>query len=135
MICFCYLCKKIWFSLQLWSIMTSFLYSLGSKIAIFRGFTNFFRTARFITNCKKKFLLLIESPIIFHQKLQKTKWVWCWEQNLGKIMPNVMKRNWLDQLGFFSFFFSSLNESTCQTRKNVFYFTLKALFVLEKIKF
>ena len=27
-----------------------------------------------------------------------------------------------------------LNESTCQTRKNVFYFTSKALFVLEKIK-
>ena len=31
--------------------------------------------------------------------------------------------------------FLSLNECTCQTRKNVFYFTLKALFVLEKIRF
>ena len=31
--------------------------------------------------------------------------------------------------------FLSLNESTFQTRKNVFYFTSKALFVLEKIKF
>ena len=31
--------------------------------------------------------------------------------------------------------FSSLNESPCQTRKNVFYFTSKALFGLEKIKF
>ena len=31
--------------------------------------------------------------------------------------------------------FLSLNESTCQTRKNVFYFTLKALFVLKKINF
>ena len=31
--------------------------------------------------------------------------------------------------------FLSLNESTCQTRKSVFYFTSKALFVLEKIKF
>ena len=31
--------------------------------------------------------------------------------------------------------FSSLNGNTCQTWKNVFYFTLKALFVLEKIKF
>ena len=31
--------------------------------------------------------------------------------------------------------FSSLNESTCQTRKNVFYFISKILFVLEKIKF
>ena len=31
--------------------------------------------------------------------------------------------------------FLSLNESTCRTRTNVFYFTSKALFVLEKIKF
>ena len=31
--------------------------------------------------------------------------------------------------------FVSLNESTCKTRKNVFYFTSKALFVLHIIKF
>ena len=31
--------------------------------------------------------------------------------------------------------FLSLNKSTCQCRKNVFYFTSKALFVLKKIKF
>ena len=31
--------------------------------------------------------------------------------------------------------FLKLNESTFQTRKNIFYFTSKALFVLEKIKF
>ena len=31
--------------------------------------------------------------------------------------------------------FLSLNESTCQTKKNTFYFTSKALFVLKKIKF
>ena len=31
--------------------------------------------------------------------------------------------------------FLSLKESTCQSRKNVFNFTSKALFVLEKIKF
>ena len=30
--------------------------------------------------------------------------------------------------------FISLNGSTCQTKKNAFYFTSKALFVLEKIK-
>ena len=30
--------------------------------------------------------------------------------------------------------FLSLKESTCKTRKNVFYFTSKALFVLETIK-
>ena len=35
----------------------------------------------------------------------------------------------------FASLFLSLNESTCQTRKNVFYFTSKALFVLKKIKF
>ena len=34
----------------------------------------------------------------------------------------------------FASFFLNLNESTCQTGKNVFYFTSKALFVLEKIK-
>ena len=31
--------------------------------------------------------------------------------------------------------FLCLKESTCETRKNLFYFTLKALFVLEIIKF
>ena len=31
--------------------------------------------------------------------------------------------------------FLSLNESTCQSRKNAFYLTSKTLFVLEKIKF
>ena len=31
--------------------------------------------------------------------------------------------------------FLHLNESTCQNEKNVFYFTSKALFVLEKMKF
>ena len=36
---------------------------------------------------------------------------------------------------FLLVYFLSLNESTCQTKKNVFYFTSKALFVLKKIKF
>ena len=31
--------------------------------------------------------------------------------------------------------FLSLKESTCETRKSVFYFILKAFFVVEKIKF
>ena len=35
----------------------------------------------------------------------------------------------------FACLFLSLNESICQTRKNTFYFTWKALFVLKKIKF
>ena len=36
---------------------------------------------------------------------------------------------------FFLVCFVILKESTCETRKNVFYFTSKALFVLEMIKF
>ena len=36
---------------------------------------------------------------------------------------------------FLLVYFLSLNKSTYLTRKNVFYFTSKALFVLEKIKF
>ena len=35
----------------------------------------------------------------------------------------------------FASLFLSLNESTCQMKKNVFYFTSKPLFVFEKIKF
>ena len=31
--------------------------------------------------------------------------------------------------------FICLKEHTCETRKNVFYFTLEALFILEIIKF
>ena len=32
-------------------------------------------------------------------------------------------------------YFLNLHESNCQTRENVFYFTSKTLFVLEKTKF
>ena len=35
----------------------------------------------------------------------------------------------------FASLFFSVKEGTCETRKKVFYFTSKALFVLEKIKF
>ena len=35
----------------------------------------------------------------------------------------------------FASLFLGLNESTCQMKKNVFYFTSKPLFVLQKIKF
>ena len=34
----------------------------------------------------------------------------------------------------FASLFLTLTESTCETGENVFYFTSKALFVLEKIK-
>ena len=36
---------------------------------------------------------------------------------------------------FMLVYFLNLNESPCQTRKNAFYFTSKALFILKKIKF
>ena len=35
---------------------------------------------------------------------------------------------------FLLFYFLSLKKRACETRKNVFYFNSKALFVLEKIK-
>ena len=35
----------------------------------------------------------------------------------------------------FASLFLGLNERTCQIKKNVFYFTSKPLFLLEKIKF
>ena len=35
----------------------------------------------------------------------------------------------------FASLFLGLNKSTCQMKKNVFYFASKPLFVLEKIKF
>ena len=48
------------------------------------------------------------------------------QQNLGlKVMSTT----------FLLVCFLSLNESTCQTKKNAFYFTSEALFILEKIKF
>ena len=36
---------------------------------------------------------------------------------------------------FLLVYFLSLKESTCETRKNGFYFTSKALFVCDKMKF
>ena len=65
-------------------------------------------------------------------------------QNTRFFKRNVFLRKWalkntktlkIVSATFLLVRFLSLNESTCQTRKNVFYFTLKGLFVLEKIKF
>ena len=50
-----------------------------------------------------------------------------------------VEREQLDIKGCVHYIFASLflglNESTCQMKKNVFYFTSKPLFILEKIKF
>ena len=68
-------------------------------------------------------------------------------------MPDMFKNNGLKKYGSYPnhylkapglkvvsaslllVYFLNLNESTCQTKENVFYFTSKALFVPGKIKF
>ena len=70
---------------------------------------------------QKKFIFLHYS--LRQTKYHKINWIW----RLGMI--------WLFKVVSTTFLlvcFLSLNESTCQTRKNAFYFTSKALFVLEK---
>ena len=65
----------------------------------------------------------------------------CWSLFLVKLhafgCATLLKRNsnTFVSTTFLLVCFLSLNKSTCQTRKNVICFTLKALFVLEKIKF
>ena len=55
----------------------------------------------------------------------------------NKILLSLEKN--MDFLGsvrdIFASLFLSLKDSTCGTKENVFYFTSKALFLLEKIKF
>ena len=52
-----------------------------------------------------------------------------------------LAKKWIEKVltGCVRYIFDSLfvcvKESTCETRKNVFYFTSKALFILEIIKF
>ena len=73
-----------------------------------------------------------------------TKIFWCRgiETKLAELMAPlliVFLLPWIDlkvvSATFRLVYFLSQNESTCQTRKNVFYFASKALLVLEKIKF
>ena len=49
----------------------------------------------------------------------------------------MISLSWLkvESTTFSLVWFLSLTESTCETRKNIFYCTSKALFVFEKIKF
>ena len=50
-------------------------------------------------------------------------------------IDNPTKATFKGCVGYiFASLFLDLNESTCQTRENVFYFTSKVLFVLDKIK-
>ena len=57
-----------------------------------------------------------------------TKVFTIWLRELQKPILKVVSAT------FLLVYFSCLNEGTCEIRKNVFYFFLKALFVSEKIK-
>ena len=107
--------------------------------------------------CKLSFSFSKFSWLQNNWLLHKLEWSWsntfiaiCICKELSSILENVItqpiKWNRLRILWLVKSFkgcvhyicavcFLSLNESTCQTRKNVFYFTSKALFVLKKIKF
>ena len=92
MICFCYFCKN------------SFFFILG-EIKFLRGFTNFFSELL----DSNKLLILIESLIIFHWKsAKKSKVIVVFEQNLGQIRSNVVKKT--KKLAFQGCFFHNLHE-------------------------
>ena len=76
--------------------------------------------------------------LIYHNKEKKKFELWqkmtdseiqIGHSNIADVVLKVVSAT------FMLVYFLSLNKSTCQTRKNVFHFTSKALFVLEKIKF
>ena len=67
-----------------------FYQKLSPKTLISRGFTNFFQK---YWTVQHKLLILIESPNIFHWKLEKRKKVGVvLGQNLGQIRFNVVKK-------------------------------------------
>ena len=53
----------------------------------------------------------------------------------AKTIIKLVENNEMMIAKLFNEYFLSLNERTCQTKKNAFYFTSKALLILEKIKF
>ena len=57
--------------------------------------------------------------------------MFCYRANANVIVANLKVVSAI----FLLVCFLSLKESTCETKKNVFYFPPKALFVLRKIKF
>ena len=78
-ICFCYFCKNNCFSFfRVGSCSCnadSFLCKLGPKLAVVRGFTNFFFSELLDCNTSHKLLILIESPNIFRRKsAEKQTW-------------------------------------------------------------
>ena len=77
---------------------TLVLHKLGQKIVIFRGFSRIF------SELQLNFLILIEFPNMLHWKpAKKIKWGVVLGQNLGQIMPNVVKKvkKQVISLGFF----------------------------------
>ena len=64
---------------------------MSPKIAIFRGFVNFFQNYWIATQVR--LFILIESPNIFHSKSEtKANWVWFYGHNLGQIRFNNVKK-------------------------------------------
>ena len=53
----------------------------------------------------------------------------------AKTIIKLVENNEMMIAKLFNEYFLSLKERTCQTKKNAFYFTSKALLILEKIKF
>ena len=71
----------------------------------------------------------------YEELLQMSNEITIHEKHLYALICEVFKGLKVVSATFLLRCFLSLNESTCQTRKKFFYFTSKALFVLEKIKF
>ena len=106
----------------------------------------------FVTNSKQKKKTLMDS---FHRYKYFSKQFWCPLDGTTEFSISIFIRFYFKKYfgvkmlfkiqvsyilkvvsaTFVLVYFLNLNESTCQTKKNVFYFSSKAFFVLEKINF
>ena len=77
--------------------------------------------------------MFIGSEIVKSFKLSKTKCGYIMNFGLAPYYKDLLLKGCVRYI--FASLFLGLNESTCQTKKNTFYFTSKALFILKKIKF
>ena len=77
----------------------------------------------------KSFALWVD---IFHLKATKHCFFSGEDKFSKKMSSSILKVVFAT---FLLVYFACLKESTCETRKNVFYFTSKAVFVLEIIKY
>ena len=92
--------------------------------------------AQYLTKVKEKLFKKTLTCLLLRLKSQNKDKINPYNENL--ISTNhLLVQNTLNGVSatFLLVCFVSLNESTCEKRKNVFYFTSIALFVLEIIKF